>query len=112
VQFKVFAWIAALRQKWQAAKKTVIKQKSVSEAAVNVSVHYLLILLKKNIGLRFCMLDIQLVFLRIFGVGLNTQDSECMRNYWQMLFAAFFAFFVAGFLPRFYCASKSSSLPK
>jgi len=73
---------------------------------------YLFILGKKNIGLRFCMLDIQLVFLRIFGVGLNTQDSECMRNCWQMLFAAFFAFFVAGFLPRFCCASQSSSLPK
>lgn len=60
-----------------------------------MSVYYLLIFLKKNIGLRFCMLGIQLVFLRIFGVCLNTQDSECMRNYWQTLFAAFFAVFVA-----------------
>jgi hypothetical protein len=72
---------------------------------------HLFIFLKKNIGLRFCMLDIQLVFLRIFGVGVNTPDSECTWNWRGRLvatfFAAFFAVFVAGFLPRFCCASKS-----
>jgi hypothetical protein len=58
------------------------------------------------------MLDIQLVYPEIFGADVNIQDSECMRNYRQTLFAAFFAVFAAGFLPRFCCASKSSSLPK
>jgi hypothetical protein len=120
VQFKVFAWIAALRQKrWLPSRRD--KTESVSEAA-----SMMFILLKKNIGLRFYTSNIQRVFLRIFGAGLDTQDSDYMRNYWQStVFATFFALFVffallvavfvAGFEVfqlRFGCASKSSSLPK
>jgi hypothetical protein len=44
VQFKVFAWIAVLRQKWQAAKKTEIKQKNeIGVASVRVYTVYFLV---------------------------------------------------------------------